>query len=110
MLLRVVRALVRGVGWLLTPAIVAATSAGALWAAARLGTGLESANLALAAAVGAALGAGTAVFVWWVLSLRHARHHARRTARRPRPADDLLGAPPTAATVAAPSAVDEAAD
>jgi len=117
MVLRVVRALVRGVGWLLTPAIVAATSAGALWLGARFGTRMASANLALATAVGAAIGAGTAVFVWWVLSLRRARSHARRPSRAAtRPIEPERGAesdavePSTAAPVPVSSSVDEAAD
>jgi len=116
-MLRFVRAMVRGVGWLLTPAIVAATSAGALWLGARLGTRIASAKLALATAVGIAVGAGTAVFLWWVLSLRHARRHARRTvapAARPMEPDarpEVVEPMPTAAVaVPASSSVDEAAD
>ena len=81
MVLRLVRAVVRGIGWLLTPAIVAATAASALWLGARLGSGVASANLALATAVGAAIVAGTAVFAWWVASLGRARSHARRPSR-----------------------------
>lgn len=117
MVLRLVRAVVRGIGWLLTPAIVAATSAGALWLGARLGSGVASANLALATAVGAAIVTGTAVFAWWVLSLARARSHARSPSRpaarstepdRSSEVEDVSSI--TEAPVPASSSVGEAAD
>jgi hypothetical protein len=114
-MLPVVRAMVRGVGWLLTPAIVAVVSAGALWLAARFGTGLDSAGLALAVALGSAFGAGAAVFLWWVLSLRHARRHARRWAadRASARAQSTTAPSRSLAETAGgsrPTSVDEAAD
>lgn len=115
-MLRIVRAAVRGVGWLLTPAIVAVVAAGALWLGARFGTRLESASLALAVALGSAFGAGAAVFLWWVLSLQHARRHARRWTAERAAARAAATTPPPSRPAAdttgdgQPAAVDEAAD